>query len=56
MTSTPAYGVTIAQLTQRLGRKPTVNEWLIANGRKPVIKRGRKTRKRHEGRAILIDD
>ena len=37
--------MTMIQLAAQLGRTPTVNEWLIANGRPPVTKAGRKTRK-----------
>ena len=36
--------MTMTQLAINLGRQPTVNEWLIANGRQPVAKKGRKTR------------
>jgi hypothetical protein len=32
--------ITANELAKKLGRRPTVNEWLIANGRDPVKKRG----------------
>lgn len=37
--------VTMEQLTEQLGRTPTVNEWLIANNRQPTQKKGRKSRR-----------
>jgi hypothetical protein len=48
--------VTMIELKAKLGRQPTVNEWLIANGREPHIKKSgtlhaarRKARKSREG-------
>lgn len=49
MTQIPASKVTVAELTARLGRAPTTNEWLIANGREPSKKRGRKCRTAKRG-------
>ena len=36
--------VTMAQLEAQLGRRVSVNEWRVANGKAPIVKQGRKCR------------
>ena len=36
--------MTMKELTEKLGRQPSVNEWRVANGKAPLPKKGRKVR------------